>query len=259
MMLDLLVLNTQSILSGRQSLCSTLSKSLKVGTCIELLPCDVLADYPFVFASDWIFCQIKWPKTVRASWMCFVLLCELLWTCLKIRQQKSHLVDKVYPVLRYYHFYGEILERRGVHFVVFFCNLVFYLSFHSTNRVAKAICRSDTFFISTARVSAVAVSPAAGWTWVVCICFNITIVLCFTLSLSLKNCRMAKASVTSLPSAPSEKLAGPTSPRPPPAPRATSTETTASRLSLHFMSRLALTTAKDKALSARWSPSTLLR
>lgn len=146
-----------------------------------------------------------------------------------------------------------------VWWIFVFFSLTFYRSFHFTSGVSKAICRSNTIFFSATRMSSVTVCTAAGWTWGVCICFNITIVLCFTLSLSLKNCRMAKASVTSLPSAPSEKLAGPTSPHPPPAPRATSTETTASRLFLHFMSRLALTTAKDKVPSARWSPSTLLR
>ncbi len=109
------------------------------------------------------------------------------------------------------------------------------------------------------RVGGDCVSPAAGRTWVVCICFNITIVLCFTLSLSPKNYRMVRALVTSLLSAPSEKLAGLTWPPLPPAHRATCTATTASRPSLHFKSRLALTTAKDRVPSAPWSPSTLQR
>lgn len=136
--------------------------------------------------------------------------------------------------------------------------MAFYCSFHFDRWVTKAICRSHTCF-STMRMGGDCVSPAAGWMWVVCICFNITIVLCFTLSLSLKNYRMVKALVTSLLSALSEKLAGLMWPPLPPVPHATCTETTASRLSLHFMSRLALTTAKDRVPSVRWSPSTLQR
>lgn len=70
---------------------------------------------------------------------------------------------------------------------------------------------------------------------------------------------MAKASVTSSPSAPSERSAGPTWPPPPPVRRATCTATTASHRSRRSTSRSALTTAKARAPSARWSPSTQRR
>lgn len=123
---------------------------------------------------------------------------------------------------------------------------------------SKAICGSHTSF-SILGMGGCYVGQVTGWTWLVCICFNITIVLCFNLSLSLKNYRMAKALVTSLLSVLSEKLAGLMWPPQPRVHHATCTETTASRLSLHFMSRSALTTAKDKVRSVRWSPSTLQR
>lgn len=134
----------------------------------------------------------------------------------------------------------------------------FYCSFYFIRWVAKAICGSCTFF-DIMRDGGDCVSPAVVWTWVVCICFNITIVLCFTLSLFPKNYRMVRALVTSSLSAPSEKLAGLTWPPPPLARRATCTATTASRPSLRFTLRLALTTAKDRVPSAPWSPSTLRR
>lgn len=143
-------------------------------------------------------------------------------------------------------------------FFFFFLNgILVLISFHQVGH--KSNLWVTHFFWQHESVGGDCFSPAVGWTWEVCICFNITIVLCFTLSLSLKNCRMVRALVTSLLSAPSEKLAGLTWPPLPLAHRATCTATKASRRSLHFMSRLALTTAKDRVPSALWSPSTLQR
>jgi len=136
--------------------------------------------------------------------------------------------------------------------------MAFYCSFYFVRWVTKAICGSRSSF-GVMRVGGDCVSPAPGWTWLACICFNITIVLCSTLSLSQKNYRMVRALVTSLLSAPLEKLAGLTWPPLLLERRATCIATTASRPSLRFMWRLALTTAKVKVPSAPWSPSTLQR